>query len=381
MDRYGTAPAHVDPAREDSAVLEDPKTGHPEKLEIGQNNQGWGEVVIDNKEATPPPLAKAARAKPSGGSSPFSVATAQAAESEEQTGGLGLALGDGALAVETPKGKYVSDDAQAEVGRPVRIRARLSSDHDTGRNETVILMDGDRVIGTQVVRGVPDDGGGEAEFRWIPTKKGEHRLEVRTAAAIGVKDNSEPLDVDVVPVGEVEEPGGADDLWWKILLGVVLLGGVALEWSSRCAAGATPRRPGEHVAQRPVGAAADVPPPATTSSTASPTTRQDVLTVWKSFGIDGRHGGRGLRLAGGPPAALRQPRAARVDRLRRRGGAACRGGRGDDHAQGRGPRRSSPTTWSRRSRTCRVRSDEEAELDEEGVHPRPDGHGHPRWYP
>ena len=227
MDRYGTAPAHVDPAREDSAVLEDPKTGHPEKLEIGQNNQGWGEVVIDNKEATPPPLAKAARAKPSGGSSPFSVATAQAAESDEQTGGLGLALGDGALAVETPKGKYVSDDAQAEVGRPVRIRARLSSDHDTGRNETVILMDGDRVIGTQVVRGVPDDGGGEAEFRWIPTKKGEHRLEVRTAAAIGVKDNSEPLDVDVVPVGEVEEPGGGDGLWWKILLGVVLLGGVA----------------------------------------------------------------------------------------------------------------------------------------------------------
>ena len=106
----------------------------------------------------------------------------------------------------------------------------------------------------------------------------------------------------------------------------------------------------------------------------------DVLTVWKSFGIDGvMADGAYDSPEGHLPLYDNRGRLVSIDFVDVAARLAAEGTVTITLKEEPRPLVADDVVEALANRPGE--DDEEAELDEEESHPRPDGHGHPRWYP
>lgn len=216
QDRYNFPPT-VD-GRPDGEEITDPFTGEREVLESGQNNQGFGEVVIYRRPAPAPG---------EGGGAPVLI----------EPPPVDLSMPARAIAVRAASGAIRDTDVSLPVGRSVMLRVRVDASGPTNRPVTVLLYDGDpengAVLGSRTLLGVDDVNGSYAWFDWVPGEAGTKTLFARV---LEHTDDLQPgndmslLDVTVVADAsppsnspheddgcQVHRASGAASGWWLLL--------------------------------------------------------------------------------------------------------------------------------------------------------------------
>ncbi|WP_157802931.1 hypothetical protein [Compostimonas suwonensis] len=183
----GDAPCPTSSVQDGSQLI-DPMTGTADQLACGQNNQGYGEIVVMSGDVQADAVSTADRAN-------------------VQLAGAGLTTGnpdDLTIGVE-------SDIPSVIAGESVTGLVHATADSDSRDQQLVLVYDGDpsegNVIAATYLRGVSAASGGHATYTWTPTTPGVHELHqvVLGTAAAGDKDEQ------IVRVNVVDPADGGGD--------------------------------------------------------------------------------------------------------------------------------------------------------------------------